>query len=185
MIIEDQLIPVGKVVKPHGYKGVLNVDITFDKSIFSEPKTPFFIKIDNILVPFFVESIGGGTDKMSFLKLKGINSDAEASMLIGKEIFAEKAYLADKVDLNAEEDVLRADDFIGYSVRLADSDEDLGEVEETEEGIEYDYITVRNASDGKMISIPFIDEFIESISDSEQDEKGTIFVNLPEGFLDI
>lgn len=186
MITDDMVVPVGRILKPHSYKGQLKVDIFYEKDIFNSADTPFFIKIDNILVPFFVESLGGGSNDMSFLKLNEVDSDSEAALFAGKEIFSLKSFLSESLGLPEDELALAPVEFLGFEVIDSASAESIGEVEGIEEGVEYDYLTVRRNGADRVIDIPFIDEFIEDIVPPESDlEKGYIRVSLPEGFLDI
>ena len=67
MITEEMIIKVGNIFKPHGYKGEMNVSLDLDALFFEDPHTPFFVKIDNLIVPFFVEYTGGA-NKSAFLK---------------------------------------------------------------------------------------------------------------------
>lgn len=186
MIKEEMVTPVGRLFKPHGYKGELNADITYDASLFDNPKTPFFIKIDNILVPFFVERISGGANGTSFIKLKGIDSDLDALEFNKKEIYALKKFLADKFGMTEDELQYELDGFEGYNVLLSDTGIRLGIVKYLEDGVEYDYLIVEREGQSGTIAIPFIDEFVEKIEPSEKnDDKGEIIVNLPDGFLEI
>ena len=186
MITQEMVLPVGRILKTHSFKGRLKVDIFYEKEIFYNPETPFFIKIDNILVPFFVDSIGGGSDNMSYLKLNDVNTDEEAASLVGKEIFALKSYLSQALGLSEEDLAVEPDDFLGFDVFDTASEDLIGEVVGIEEGVEYDYLSVRRPDSGDLLDIPFIDEFVDEIVEPESDrEKGIIRVSLPEGFLDI
>lgn len=182
-------MPVGRIFKPHGYKGEMNADIFYGPELFSDPETPFFVKIDNILVPFFVESIGGGTEGTSFLKLKGIDSDLEALTFNRKDLYALKSFVSSLFGVTEEELQLAAEDFRGYEVCDSYDRETIGVVEGVEEGVEYDYLEVRR-EDGETLYIPFIDEFVESVVESSEgtdtpEKRGKIYVNLPDGFLEI
>lgn len=185
MIKEEKVIAIGKIFKPHGYKGEMNVDIYYDERLFEDRKTPFFIKIDNILVPFFVERIGGGPNGTSHIKFKSIDSDIEALRYAKKEIFTLKAVLASTYGLSEDEIKIEAEGLEGYVVKFSDKDEILGTVTGEEEGIEYDYLVVEAVNDKREIKIPIVDEFIEEITAPAGNTKGIIKVNLPDGYLEI
>lgn len=185
MITDEMTAPVGRIYKPHSYKGEMNVDILYDRSIFRNRSNPFFVKIDNILVPFFVDSVGGGADKTSYLKFRGVESDSEAAAFANKELYMLKADLASALGVEEDELEVAADEYIGFSVTDMESGEALGEVEDFEEGVEYGYMVVRKHSDGETISIPFVDEFVREVREGEGDTKGEFLVSLPEGFLDL
>lgn len=185
MINEDSVMPVGHIFKPHSYKGELNFDISLDADIFNDPKNPFFIKVDNIFVPFFVEYLKGGPDKKSYIKFKDIDSDTAADLFVNQDLFTLKSLIADSIGVPEEDLDLMAEDFIGYHVIDDDSNELIGMVEDIEEGIEYDYLSVKRTDSGQNLSIPFIDEFIKEIVEGNEEEPGKIIVKLPDGFLDI
>lgn len=184
MITEDMVIPVGKIKKPHGYKGELGIEVFFERNLFDDPLTPFFVKIDNILVPFFVDSIKGGAKGVAFIKFKDVDSDAEASVFSKKDIYALKTFLTETLGLSEEELEQEEDDLIGFQVRDVESGEVIGNVIDIFEGVEYDYLVIRKEGEEQTREIPLIDEFIdEIIEDSES--TGEIRVSLPSGFLEI
>ena len=184
MIRQEDVAEVGKIFKPHGYKGEMNVDILYGPELFDEPKTHFFVKIDNILVPFFVEKIGGGATGTAHLKFKGIDSDTEAAKFARKEIYTLRNVLSGILGLTEEELDQNIAGFAGYEVTDGETNELIGVVEDIEEGIEYDYLIVVRPS-GETIQIPLIDEFVEGYEPPQGDGKGKITVKLPEGFLEI
>lgn len=185
MILEDKMISVGKIKKPHGYKGELGIETLFEKVLYTQKGVPFFVKMDNILVPFFVEKIGGGPNGMSFIKFKDVNSDADAAIFSRKELYAEKTLVSDILKISEEELEDNNDFLLGYEVVDTSSSETIGKVVEISEGVEYDYLIVEKYKDGGIIEIPALDEFIEEIIDEEDEGSGTVKVILPEGFLEI
>lgn len=184
MITQEIVTQVGKIFKPHGYKGEMNVDVDYGPELFANPKTPFFVKIDNILVPFFVERIGGGASGTSYMKFKGVNSDIEALQFVRKELYAPKDFVAGLLGLSPEELEMTVAGVVGFDVIDGGSGEKIGTVEDMEEGVEYDYILVRKASDDALLHIPFVDEFVEEITESSPSGNGEITVSLPEGFME-
>ena len=153
--------------------------------ILKDPATPFFVKIDNILVPFFVEYLNGGTHGDSYIKFKHIDSDKAAGLLINKDLYTLKNLVADALGVDENELGLQADEFIGFSVKDADTGETYGTVKDIEQGVEYDYLVVEKSEDQEDLFIPFIDEFVKEILEDENSQKGEILVTLPEGFLEI
>lgn len=185
MITDEMVAPVGRLFKPHGYKGEINFDALYEKNLYTVPGAALFIKIDNILVPFFVEKINGGASGTSFLKLKGIDSDLDALPLVRKEVYALKTFLVEQLEITEEELSIAVEGLNGFEVRTSEEPETaIGEVIDMEEGVEYDYLIVED-SDGRTFHIPFIEEFIEEINEPSGDTKGYIIVSLPEGFLEI
>lgn len=185
MIKDEMLIGIGKIFKPHGYKGEMNIDLDYDADIFQGGQITFIIKIDNIPVPFFVENIRGGINHSSFLKLKGIDSDIEASRFANKELYALKQQLLSSLDVDEDSFYLAENEMIGYSVVNEGSGENIGKITNFETGVEYDYMIVEDPIRESRFSIPFIDEFVKEIKDSSDHESGLVLVELPEGFLEI
>lgn len=187
MIAENSLIEVGRIIKPHGYKGEMSVDFSYETEYFKNPDIPFFLKIDNIPVPFFVETLNGRQKYKGFLKLEGIDSDKEAVRFSNREIYVQKATLASLigVDQSQLEEETEADRLVGFDVILQDTGQLLGKVEGFEEGVEYDYLVVKKLNEDDTFTIPFIEEFIDDIVEFENTPQGEVVVNLPDGFLDI
>lgn len=184
MITEGMVIKAGRTFKPHGYKGALKAESEFGGELLRTPGTPVFFKIDNILVPFFVEELKEGASGGIFLKLEDLDSDADATEVANKDFYVLRSLLSSHLDL--PEDVLDTldNDMKGYRVTDVGSSELLGIVEEISEGVEYDYLLVKR-EDGSEINIPIVDEFIFEIEDASGDFPGEIKVGLPDGFLDI
>ena len=185
MIREENLVGIGKIFKPHGYKGEMNIEISLDGDIFDNPCTPFFVKMDNIPVPFFVESVGGGANGTSFLKFKGVDSDLKAAAFANKELYAEKETVASLYGVEPEDLIFNNSELVGYEVYDADTKETLGQITEVSEGVEYDYLVVKKKTEGREMMIPLLDEFIEEIIEPTDEGVGRFIVRLPEGFMEI
>ena len=185
MIDRKDLIEIGKVAKTHSYKGEVSVLFDYDPAVFQEGgEKIFFIEMDGIPVPFFSETIRGNARDKGFVKFEDIDTEREASALTGRTVMMKKDDLADMLGISTDELELESEDCIGYEVVDASSHAILGKVTDIEEGPEYDYLVVENADEEKELTIPYIEEFVESIEDSEEGF-GKIFVTLPEGYLDI
>lgn len=185
MIREEDIVAVGKIFKPHSFKGELSVDLDFNLSEEDVKGLPVFVRIDGILVPFFPTGLRGGRMANSFIKFRNVDSDAQALKLANHTLYMLKSDLREIADMEGEDFERIIEGLDGYRVINLNNNETIGYVEDIEEGIEYDYIVVRKDSDGKTVEIPFIDEFIEEISSPEGDTEGIVKVNLPEGFLEL
>lgn len=185
MITQELLTSVGRLFKPHGYKGELKVNIEFDSDMNAILNKPFFVKIDNLLVPFFAEKFRGGKSGNSFVKFRNVDSDLEALALSNKDLFMLKSDVADLLGIESSglEDLEQG--YVGFNVFDSHNNVFIGSVENMEEGVEYDYLSVRKEKDGNIIDIPFIEEFVEEIEYPEGGKKGKIIVNLPDGMLEI
>lgn len=164
-------IPVAKILKTHGIKGELNVELTDE----AEPDEDFrsgavvILELDGLDVPFFVGSVRPrGADSL-LLTLDDVDSEREAASLVGKTI-----YIYADLD-NSEE--MTAGDLIGFSLVAVDESEPIGTVEALTELTPGAWYFVLDG--GRLI--PVVDEFILSV-DSERRE---VMVELPEGLLDL
>lgn len=187
MIEKDSLLQIGDLFKPHGYKGEMKCDVPFPPDLFADPEQAFFVEQDNILVPFFVESARGTDEATSFLKFADVDSDLEAARLFTKKkLFADKTYVAAMAGMDVAEFELASRGMKGYEVIDAGSGKRLGVVDDIEEGIEYPYLNMIKDIDGEQIGIPYVEDMVTEIVEAgDADGHGKIFVNLPEGFLEI
>lgn len=177
MIESEQLIPVGRINKPHGLKGEMNVTVTND--VFdSVKKCPYFIcEMDGIYVPFFIETYRFRSDASMLLKLDGVDSQEGALEFAGLDIYFDKRCFTpvelEAYEAEAEEE---ADEFVGYKVY----DEHyglLGEIVAIDDQTENVLFIVDR--DGEELLIPAADDLILEIDDDAQ----TIRMDLPAGLV--
>ena len=120
MIREEEVFKIGQFAKPHGIKGELSLVTNSD--VLEDAEDPYIVcEMDGILVPFFVEDFRYKTDTVVLVKLEDVNSEEDARMFVGKEVF----YPLDAVD---EEDLvgdMTWDSFIGYTVTDVQKGEEL------------------------------------------------------------
>lgn len=162
-------VAVGTIIKTHGIKGELNVELTD----MAEPDEDFatgacvILEPDGLEVPFFVGACRQRGADSVLLTLDDVASDSDAAQLVGHTIYV----YADPAELSDE---LTAGDLVGYSV-IADG-QTLGRVDELVEltpGSWYFKVG------GRLI--PAVDEFITDISA----ESLTLTMALPEGLLEL
>ena len=166
---KDNLILFGRIIKPHGVKGEIRVDL---KKPFSEDEKleSVFIEIDGKLVPFFIKVI---SDKGPFaiLELEGIESFEQASVMKGNSCYYKSSKKAEP------DNTPEFDQLLHFLVKDSIAG-NLGEVTAIEEGAQPRLVVTK---DGKEILIPFVEELVKSINIMTKE----ILVDLPEGFLDI
>ena len=168
MIQEEDLTLVGKIQKTHGINGELNFYLNID---LDELDIRFFIfNIDNIFVPFLIESFKARNSN-GYVKLEGVNNESEAKELVGKDIFVLQR------DLNEVED--RINDlsyFIGFSV-FNQNNSPLGVISEINDKTENVLIYIQEND----LIIPFQPDFLIDIDH----KKKIVRMNLPDGLIDI
>ena len=152
MIREEEVFKIGQFAKPHGIKGELSLVTNSD--VLEDAEDPYIVcEMDGILVPFFVEDFRYKTDTVVLVKLEDVNSEEDARMFVGKEVF----YPLDAVD---EEDLvgdMTWDSFIGYTVTDVQKGY-LGEITDVDETTIN--VLLRVDHKGEELLIPAVEELI-------------------------
>jgi len=172
MILKSDVFPIGQIIKPHGVNGEMSFSFTTD--IFDREEVPYFIfDMQGLLVPFFLDEFRFKSNSTGLLKLDGVTTDEQARGFSGLTIFLPKSFL-EKV----EDTEIELDYFAGFS--LVDSEKGLlgviSEVDQTTDNV----LFVIPTRDDELL-IPAGEEYIEEIDH----DKKIIYVNLPEGLLDL
>lgn len=172
MISKNEVIPIGQITKPHGVNGEMSFSFTTD--IFDREEVPFFIfEMEGLLVPFFLDEYRFKGSRTALLKLNGITSDDQARNFAGLTVFLPKNYL-EKV----EDTEIELDYFAGFS--LVDDEKGLlGVISEVDQTTDNVLFVIPTKADELLI--PAGEEYIREIDH----EKKIIYVNLPEGLLDL
>ncbi len=184
MIEENELIEIGKFFRTHALKGELNAVVEdFDSEILNQGY-PLIVEIEGIFVPFYAESVRLKGSQGCLIKLEGIDSKERAQEFVNKPILMLRKDVADWMDMD-EDELTTEDDLIGYEV-YDDKDRFLGKVSDIDSSTANLLLIVNPGEGSDNIYIPFVEEFIERIEDPEgDDEKGAIYMNLPEGMIDL
>lgn len=172
MIRKSEVIPIGQINKPHGIKGEMS--FTFTSDVFDREEVPFFIfEIEGIFVPFYIQEYRFKGSTTGLLMLESVDSEEQARSFFGLTIYLPKSYLETVAD-----DELELDYFAGFS--LIDDEKGLigiiSEVDKTTENL----LFVIPTKDDELL-IPAGEEYILEIDH----EKKIIYVQLPEGLLDL
>ncbi|MBN1462789.1 MAG: 16S rRNA processing protein RimM [Paludibacteraceae bacterium] len=172
MITKNEVVEVGKTVKPHGVKG--EISFIFSRNNFDEENMPYFIfEIEGLLVPFFIENFRYKTTSSALVKLEGINSDEQARELCNKTI-----YIHQQFALKETEQELEINYFVGFEVQEQKLGS-LGKIIEVDTGTENTLFILD--FDGKELLIPATDDFISSIDEKNQ----IIHMILPKGLVNL
>lgn len=182
MIEEKNLVEVGFLRKPHGFKGEMNAELDYDGSLFADRLTPFIIKIDGLFVPFFIETIRKRGEGY-LIKFEDVDSDSDAAMLVNHELYADRTKISELTGIE-EEDLDNGFDFEGAIVRDVHSQEIIGRVNDVEEGKEYDYLVVMRENEDEEVRIPLIEPLIAAVEENEEGDI-VVYVDLPDGMLDL
>lgn len=173
MIREDEVLKIGKFIKPHGIKG--EITFAFDNDIFDRVDCPYLIcSIDNIFVPFFIKSYRFKGSDTALVLLEDVESEIQAKRFNGLSVYFPRKYFD-----NNEEVELTLNYFIDFIV----IDKQLGEIgiikDIDESTINTLFLLKKKGSDDDII-IPASDDFITDIDS----ENKILYVELPVGLLD-
>lgn len=175
MIDEKKLFGIGRILKPHGVQG--EVTVLFNKPEYANIDNDYyFLYLDGMYVPFFVEEFLYNSDVTARIKFKGINSIEQASnysnivVLIPEELLQEIVHEKSKYSTEWEQ-------YIGYTV-LDENSSVIGVVQDVDSSTINALFIIINGDE--EILIPATQDFIEKI-DSKQKQ---LYLNLPEGLLD-
>lgn len=174
MIKKEDTFIIGKFQKTHALKGELNAIIDIDPQCFDEG-IPLIVEIDGILVPFYLESYRKKGSFSNLIKIDGINSEEEASKFVNKDI---RMQISDAKELGINQD--SDEDLIGYTIIDVSSLNEVGIIEDIDDSTENILFIVNNSKENSLF-VPAVDEFISEIDD----EKKKIYMNLPEGLIEI
>ena len=175
MIHRSEILEIGRLLKPHGIKGEITVELFGD--IDMRALKCVVVNIDGIFVPFFVESVRPKTSDTCLVKFDNLDSDEQVTMLSLKELYA----LKDDVEFEGqgEDEGFYASDLIGYSA--FDSNGNLlGTIEDVNDDTESTLFIIETPT-GDSILVPVAMEFISDIDS----DKNIVKLDLPEGLSDL
>ncbi|WP_411893280.1 ribosome maturation factor RimM [Winogradskyella sp. A2] len=164
---------LGKIVKKYSFKGELLAKLDTDEPDLYDSLDAIFIDLRGNLIPFFIEKSQLHKSNLLRLKLEDVDSEADADSLLKSDL-----YLPLELLPKLEGDKFYFHEVIGFNI----TDEKFGNV-----GI------LKNINDataqalfeidrnGTEILIPMNDEFIIKVDRKNK----TIFVNTPEGLIDL
>ena len=169
MIKEKDVYKIGRLGKTHGVRG--DISFLFDDDVFDRTDADYLIlKVDGILVPFFIEEYRFKSDTNAIVKFEGLDTQEQARELTGCDVYFPRE-LADSGDGPLSWSALAGfeiiDDLSGKSVgRIASVDDST-------------LNTLFELEDGRLI--PVSEELITRF---DKDNR-TIIIDLPEGILEL
>lgn len=172
MISEKDIIKVGSTQKPYGIRG--EVVILFSREEYGEADSEcYFLMIDGIPVPFFIEEFTFTTNLSARVKFEDVEDEKDASKYVNLDVYLPRNILSEE---NAEA-VDSWHLFVGYDV-VDQRGEMLGIISSVDDStLNVLFVLLK---DEEELLIPATEDFITAI---DQDKK-IIEMNLPEGLLD-
>ena len=169
MIRDEEVYHIGKLGKTHGVKG--EISFLFDDDVFDRIDADYLIlKIDGILVPFFIEEYRFKSDANAIVKFEDIDTQERARELTGCEVYFPRE-LAD-----TDENSISWTAIVGFDIIEAESEKMIGRiasVDDTTINILFEL------EDGRLI--PASEDLITAVNQ----EAHTISMHLPVGLLDL
>lgn len=173
MIKKEEVYRIGRIGKPHGVKG--EVQLQFDDDVFDRVDADYLVlEVDGILVPFFMEEYRFRSDTVVLMKFEGIDTQEQARALTGCEVFFPRdlAGTADGEPSMAQ--------IVGFRVRDFQRNEVIGTITGVDDSTINTLFEVR-LTDGRDVLIPAAPEFIKGVEAAVEE----FIVDLPEGLLDL
>lgn len=165
MIKEEDVYKIGRLGKPHGVKG--EVSFHFADDIFDRTDCEYLVlRLDGIMVPFFMEEYRFRSDETALVKFCDINTQERAAELTGCDVFFPR-------------DIAESDDespswaaITGYEIIDSASGKTVGRIATVDDST---INTLFELEDGRLI--PAADELIEKVDIKEK----KIVMTVPEG----
>lgn len=169
MILEDSVYKIGTITRTHGVRG--EVVMSFTDDVWDRAEADYLVlRIDGILVPFFLEEYRFRSDYVALLKFLDYDTAEAAEELRGVDVYF-------PFELTPEHD---ADEpyewrnFVGFHIIDAKRG-DLGPVDRVDDSTANVLFCI-----GSRL-IPAAEDFVQEIDFPGR----TILMNLPEGLLDL
>ena len=163
---------IGRTQKPHGIKGELN--LVFQKAEFADIDTEFyFLEIDGIPVPFFVEEFTFSNDTTARVKFADVDDEKIASRYKNLSVFLPNE-IVENVQIN---DVSPWEFYIGFSI-IDQTGNEIGTITEVDEAT-INVLFLVEKGEEKLL-IPATEDFIVAVDEINR----RVEMNLPEGLFD-
>lgn len=174
MIRRSELQQLGRLFKPHGIKGELQLEL--DERYEPDELDFLVLDIEGIYVPFFVaDARPRGADWL--VRFDDVENETAAAALAMHDVFYPTARLPHKGD-DADDDGVYLADMVGYELR--DGDTPVGTIEAIDDSTANVIVYVRDAA-GRQVIVPFHDELL---LDFDVDCR-FLSLQLPEGLIDL
>ncbi|MCM1504832.1 MAG: ribosome maturation factor RimM [Muribaculum sp.] len=180
MITESELIEIGKIGKPHGINGELNLYLSEEIDI--ERLTRIVLEIEGIFVPFFIDNVRTKRIDTLIVHVEGVDDERHAAELTHHIVYSLKGddvVVATEEEDDEESDGFYASDLIGYTI-LSETGTLIGRIIDVDLSTENALFVVER-TDMTNVYIPIADEMIDNIDAESQ----ILFMSLPEGLLDL
>ena len=164
---------LGKIVKKYSFKGEVLVKLDTDQPEIYNNLDTVFIKIQNDLIPFFIERSQLHKSQLLRIKFEDITTEEDADSIMKSQL-----YLPLELLPKLEGNKFYFHEVIGFTVKDVNFGY-VGIIKGINDTISQALFEINR--DGIEILIPLNDEFIKDIDR----ENKTIVVETPEGLIDL
>lgn len=178
MITIDQLAEIGRFAKPHGING--EIAASLDCEIDLCENTCVVTDIDGVYTPFFLENVRPKSQATELLKVQGIDSEKEATLLQNHTLYVLRRDFDFSQYDDQEPDGLYASDMVGFDILATGTDSKIGIIEGFNDDTDNALFIVATPH-GDTVLIPVADEFITEIDTKAK----TVTMDLPDGLLNL
>lgn len=169
MIREEEVYRIGVITRTHGVRG--EVSLSFTDDVWDRAEADYLVlRIDGILVPFFMEEYRFRSDTSALVKFQDYDDALTAVALCGCEVYFPHRLTPER----SEEEERTWRYFTGFTV-LDENGKELGVIDHVEDSTRNILFQVGS------LFIPAVEEFIQEIDD----KKRIIHMRLPAGLLDL
>ncbi len=163
---------LGKIVRPHGYKGAVKIKFTHPAADLIEIPESVFIGINKNLIPFFFTKFNPQNNGFAIVHFEDVSTEQEA-----KDISSQLVYLPTSFEPVPEGDNFYNDELIGFKVIDAHYG-DIGVLDNVMDAPAQDVFEITHPS-GKEIMVPVLANFIQEIDR----ENKILKLEAPEGLI--
>ena len=169
MIKEEDVYKIGRLGKTHGVRG--EISFLFDDDVFDRTDADYLIlRVDGILVPFFIEEYRFKSDANAIVKFDGIDTQERARELTGCDVYFPRS-LAEGDDGDISWSIL-----VGFDILEAKSGKAVGRIAAIDDAT---MNILFELEDGRLV--PASEDLITAIDQ----EARTITMHIPEGLLEL
>ena len=168
MIKEEEVYQIGRLGKTHGVRG--EISFLFDDDVFDRTDADYLIlRVDGILVPFFIEEYRFKSDANAIMKFEGLDTQERARELTGCDVYFPRS-------LAEGDDSISWSVLVGFDILEAQSGKTIGRIASIDDSTLNILFCL---DDGRLI--PASDDLITAIDQQAQ----TITMHIPEGLLEL
>ncbi|MFY9362295.1 MAG: ribosome maturation factor RimM [Dysgonamonadaceae bacterium] len=172
MILAENVVRIGQLLKPHGIRGEML--LFFEREGCADKDTSYyFLEIDGIFVPFFVEEMRFTSDTTARIKFEDVDDVDTASRYIDSGVYLPK----ESVKITNDDTGTAWDLFVGYAI-MDQTLGDIGVIDAVDDSTMNVLFVVKK--NNREYLVPATEDFILEINESRK----ILYVDLPQGLIE-